>query len=306
MSVLDGPKTITPSEGEDVVAADNAPAGAAGRRQRVAWKRLRQPWPLAVGSAVLGIVVLVLVLTPWIAPADPAQQDLAARLAGSSSAHWLGTDQLGRDLLSRLMYGGRFSVTIAGITVMICAVLGTLLGILCARVRGAFDEFVMRVCDVLLAFPEMIVAMFVVSILGASRTTLILALVVGGWTPFAKLARGVALEVDARGFIEAARALGCSRRFIVLRHLLPNSLNPLMAHAALRFGHKLITVGALSYLGLGVQPPAADWGSMLAAAQPFLSQAPHLVIYPGLAIFVTALSVTMIGQGINARRGSRS
>ncbi|MFI7065784.1 ABC transporter permease [Kribbella sp. NPDC050124] len=293
MSVLDGPKTV---------AIAPAAATAVKRAKRPA----RRPWPLVAGSVILGLIVVVLLLTPWIAPADPTQQDLTQRLAGPSAEHWLGTDQLGRDLLSRLMYGGRFSVTIAGITVAICAVLGTLVGILCARVRGAFDELVMRVCDVLLAFPEMIVAMFVVSILGASKTTLILALVVGGWTPFAKLARGVAIEVDARGFIEAARALGCSRQFIVLRHLLPNSLNPLMAHAALRFGHKLITVGALSYLGLGVQPPAADWGSMLAAAQPFLSQAPHLVVYPGLAIFVTALSVTMIGQGINARRGSRS
>src|SRR5215211_8832043 len=206
MSVLDGPKTITSSAGGDVLAADGAPGGAVGRRRRPVRTLLRQPWPLVVGSTVLGIVVLVLVLTPWIAPSDPAQQDLTQRLAGSSAAHWLGTDQLGRDLLTRLMYGGRFSVTIAGITVAICAVLGTLVGILCARVRGAFDELVMRVCDVLLAFPEMIVAMFVVSILGASKTTLILALVVGGWTPFAKLARGVALEVDARGFIEAARA----------------------------------------------------------------------------------------------------
>lgn len=294
MSVLDGPKTITP-EAKATVGEKVRPR-----------KSVRQPWPLVAGGVVLGLVVLVLVLTPWIAPADPAQQDLTQRLAGGSSAHLLGTDQLGRDLLSRLMYGGRFSVTIASITLAICAVLGTLLGILCARIGGTFDELVMRVSDVLLAFPEMIVAMFVVSILGASKTTLILALVVGGWTPFAKLARGVAMEVDARGFIEAARALGCSRRFIVLRHLLPNSLNPLMAHAALRFGHKLITVGALSYLGLGVQPPAADWGSMLAAAQPYLSQAPHLVVYPGLAIFVTALSVTMISQGINARRGNRS
>ncbi|MFD7161450.1 ABC transporter permease [Kribbella sp. NPDC059898] len=293
MSVLERPKSIA--------SGTLAPAGQK-RSKRV----LRQPWQLVVGGTVLGLVVLLLLLTPWIAPSDPAQQDLGQRLAGSSAAHWLGTDQLGRDLLSRLMYGGRFSATIAGITVVICAVVGTLLGILCARIRGAFDEAVMRVCDVLLAFPEMIVAMFVVSILGASKTTLILALAVGGWTPFAKLARGVAMEVDARGFIEAARALGCSRRFIVLRHLLPNSLNPLLAHAALRFGHMLITVGALSFLGLGVQPPAADWGSMLAAAQPFLSQAPHLVIYPGLTIFVTALSVTMIGQGINARRGSRS
>lgn len=124
--------------------------------------------------------------------------------------------------------------------------------------------------------------------------------------PFARLARGLTLEIDSRDFIEAARALGCSSTFIVFRHILPNALSPLTAHAALRFGHKLITVGALSFLGLGVQPPDADWGSMLADAQPFMSAAPGLVIYPGLAIFITALSVTLIGQGINARRSRQS
>jgi peptide/nickel transport system permease protein len=115
----------------------------------------------------------------------------------------------------------------------------------------------------------------------------------------------VALEVDSRTFVEAARALGCSRRFVIMRHLLPNSMSPLMAHAALRFGHKLIAVGALSFLGLGVQPPDADWGSMLASAQPYLTRAPTMLVFPGLAIFVTALSVTLIGQGLNARHGGR-
>ena len=275
-------------------------------RTRRRWSLRGQPLSLVIGVSVFTAVVVLLAITPLIAPHDPATQDLTNRLAGSSSEHWLGTDQLGRDELSRLLYGGRFSVTIAAITLAICAVTGTLLGILCARVRGALDEVVMRICDVLLAFPEMIVAMFVVSVAGANPVSLVVALVIGGWTPFAKLARGVALEVDARSFIEAARALGCSRRFIVMRHLLPNSLSPLMAHGALRFGHKLITVGALSFLGLGVQPPDADWGSMLAAAQPYLSTHPTLMIYPGLAIFITALSVTMIGQGINSKRGTRT
>jgi peptide/nickel transport system permease protein len=265
-------------------------------------------WPtsLRLGIFTFLVVVALLLITPWIAPHAPETQSLASRLAPPSADHLLGTDQLGRDVLTRLMFGGRFSVSIAAVTLVISAVFGTALGIICARVRGALDEFVMRVSDVLLSFPEMIVAMFLVSILGASYGTLILALVIGGWTPFARLARGLALEINSRDFIEAAEAMGFSRTFIIVRHVLPNALSPLLAHAALRFGHKLITVGALSFLGLGVQPPASDWGSMLADGQPYMTRAPGLVIYPGLAIFVTALAVTLIGQGINVRRGRQT
>jgi ABC-type dipeptide/oligopeptide/nickel transport system permease subunit len=300
MSLLDD---HLPTGGPDTSEDTTPPARPSGKG---GWPGLRA-WPpsLLVGVTVFGFVVVVLILTPWIIPHDPSAQDLAGRLAPASAQHRLGPDQLGRDVLSRLMDGGRFSVSIAAIALAICAVSGTLIGIVCARRRGAFDEFVMRVTDVLLAFPEVIVALFLVAVLGANYLTLILALVVGGWTPFARLARGITLEIDSRDFIEAARALGCSPWFIVFRHVLPNALSPLTAHTALRFGHKLITVGALSYLGLGVQPPNADWGSMLVDAQPYLTTTPGLVIYPGLAIFVTALSVTLIGQGISARRNRR-
>ncbi|HEY0693104.1 MAG TPA: ABC transporter permease [Kribbella sp.] len=296
MSLVDNPASEALDGTDDVLP----PRGSAEVRS---WQALRT-WPLSlrIGAVALAVIVVVLVTTPWIAPHDPAAQDLANRLAPSSAIHLLGTDQLGRDILTRLMWGGRFSVSIAAITLVISAVFGTLLGIVCARVKGPLDEFVMRVSDVLLAFPEMIVAMFLVSILGAGYGTLILALVIGGWTPFARLARGLALEINSRDFIEAADCLGFSRTFIVLRHLLPNALSPLLAHAALRFGHKLITVGALSFLGLGVQPPASDWGSMLADGQPFLTRSAGLVVYPGLAIFLTALAVTLIGRGIDVRR----
>ncbi|WP_418606848.1 ABC transporter permease [Georgenia sp. SUBG003] len=237
--------------------ADTARISAPVRRRKV-----RRPWPLnlRIGLSALVFVVAVLLLTPWLAPHDPAAQDLANRLAPTGAGHLLGTDHLGRDVLSRLMWGGRFSVSIAAVTLVISAVLGTLLGLVCARVKGALDEFVMRLSDVMLAFPEMIVAMFLVAIVGPGYGTLILALAIGGWTPFARLARGLALEINSRDFIEAADSLGFTRRFIIVRHVLPNALSPLLAHAALRFGHKLITVGALSFLGLGVQPPASDWG----------------------------------------------
>lgn len=282
----------------------------AGRRPRLGRAaragRARQPVPLVVGSIVLGIILILLVLTPWIAPHEPATQDLSNRFAGPSADHWLGTDQLGRDLLTRILYGGRFSVTVAAAALVLCATLGTLLGVVAALNRGALDEVITRVADVLLAFPEMIVALLVVAILGPSSGTLVFALVIAGWTPFARLARGVAAEVNSRDFIEAAHALGSSRSHVIFVHVLPNSMSPLLAHSALRFGHMLITVGALSFLGLGVQPPNADWGSMLADAQPYMTQSPGLVIYPGLAVFVTALSVTLMGQGLNTRRNRLS
>ncbi|RBM12671.1 ABC transporter permease [Streptomyces sp. PT12] len=298
MSLADTP--VHPVHPVDQGAPGAPRAGAEGRAGARRW-----PPSLLVGTLLTGAILLVLLLTPWLAPHDPAAQDLGQRLAPPGDGHPLGTDQLGRDVLSRIMDGGRFSVSIAAITLVICAVSGTLIGMVAARRGGALDEFVMRVTDVLLAFPEIIVAMFLVAVFGANYLTLIVALVIGGWTPFARLARTLTLEIDARDFIEAARALGCSKRFIVLRHVLPNALSPLLAHAALRFGHKLITVGALSFLGLGVQPPDADWGSMLSDGQPYLTQAPGLVVHPGLAIFVTALGVTLIGQGIDTRRKAK-
>jgi peptide/nickel transport system permease protein len=249
---------------------------------------------------VIVCVCLVLILTPWIAPHDPNAQNLMERLSPSSEAHWIGTDQLGRDLLSRLLYGGRFSVSIAAVTLGLSAVIGTLLGAFCGRRGGAVDEVVMRTVDVLLSFPEVIVALFLIAILQPGYGTLVLALTLVGWTPFARLARGLALEISAKDYVAAAEILGCSKSFILLRHVIPNALRPITAMAFLRFGHKLITVGGLSYLGLGVQPPLSDWGAMLADARPYAERLPMLVIAPGLAIMMTALSVTMVGQGLEA------
>jgi ABC-type dipeptide/oligopeptide/nickel transport system permease subunit len=262
-------------------------------------------WTFNVGAALLVFVLVVLVLTPWIAPHDPAAQDLGNRLAGPSAGHWLGTDHLGRDVLSRLMWGGRFSVTIAGITLVICAVAGTILGALAARRGGWLDELVMRAVDVLVCFPDVVIALFLIALFGSGYGTLIAALTIAGWTPFARLMRGLALEINAREYVEAAEILGCPKWFIVFRHVIPNAIRPVAAMSFLRFGHKLITVGALSYLGLGVQPPDSDWGAMLLDAQPYMERAPWVGILPGAAIFVTALSVTMIGQGLDLQKSRR-
>lgn len=262
----------------------------------------RRHWTLRVGAVVLIAVVAVLVLTPWIAPYDPARQDLAQRLAGPGARHWLGTDQLGRDVLSRLMWGGRFSVSIAAITLIISAGAGTVIGALSARLGGAVDEAIMRTVDLLISIPDVVVALFLIAGLGTGYGTLIAALTLVGWTPFARLMRGLTLEINSREYIEAAESLGCSRTFIIFRHVIPNALRPMTALGFLRFGHKLITVGALSFLGLGVQPPASDWGAMLVDAQPYTERDSLLVFAPGLAIFITALSVTLIGHGTDLRQ----
>ena len=262
-------------------------------------------WTFELGAGLLFLVLTVLLLTPWIAPHDPAVQDLSHALAGPTRQHWLGTDHLGRDVLSRLMWGGRFSVTIAAITLVICAVAGTVLGAFAARRGGWVDEVLMRTVDVLVCFPDVLIALFLIAVLGTGYGTLIAALTITGWTPFARLMRGLALEINAKEYVEAAEILGSPKWYILFRHVIPNAIRPVTAMSFLRFGHKLITVGSLSFLGLGVQPPDSDWGAMLLEAQPYMETAPWIGILPGVAIFVTALSVTMIGQGLDVQRPRR-
>lgn len=264
--------------------------------------------PLRNKSAIDHAAVVVLVLmvaaiaaAPWLAPFPPDVQNLADRLAPPSGRHWLGTDNLGRDTLSRLLDGGRFSLVVAALATVLTGILGLAIGVLSARRKGWLDEFFTRTNDVLLALPEMVVALFIVAAMGTGFTSLLVALTVTGWTPFARLARTLAYDVSSRGFIEAARVVGCSPSFIVFRHILPHLAAPILGQATLRFGQLLISVGALSYLGLGVQPPQSDWGSMLAAAQPYAERAPWGIIAPGLAIFLVALCVTLIGQRASRR-----
>ena len=259
-------------------------------------------WTFAAGCAIFAAVLLVLLLGPTLFSLDPAKQAITQRLKPPSPDFWLGTDNLGRDVFARLVEGGRFTVTIAAITVAISVVSGVLIGVLAGRLGGWFDEIAMRAVDLLISIPDTVIAIFLVAVLGPGYGTLILALTVVGWTPYARLARGLALQVNAMDYIRAAEVLGMKRSFVILRHFIPNLIRPISAVTFLRFGHKLITVGGLSFLGLGVQPPNPDWGLMLAAAQPYLDRAPLLMIAPGLAIFVTALSVTWIGHGLEIDR----
>jgi peptide/nickel transport system permease protein len=258
-------------------------------------------WTFSAGIVLFTLIAIMLVAGPWLAPYNPASQSLLRRLSMPSAAHWLGTDHLGRDLLSRILVGGQFSVLIALVTLTLCVTIGTLVGIVSARAGGWVDEILMRLVDLLISFPDVVIAIFAIAILGPGYSTLIVSLTIVGWTPFARLARGLALVISAKEYVAAAEVLGCSKSFIIFRHIIPNTLRPIAAITFLRFGHKLITVGGLSFIGLGVQPPRADWALMLAESQPFVERMPLLVIAPGLAIFLTALSVTWIGQGLEIK-----
>lgn len=262
-------------------------------------------WTFRVGCVMLAVLLSSVIFADIVAPHDPAKQNLMARLQGPSATYWLGTDNLGRDLLSRLLVGGQFTVTIAAISVVLTLIIGTFIGVVAGRVGGLVDEIAMRAVDLLISVPDVVVAIFLIGVFGPGTTTLVVALTLTGWTPFARLSRGLSIAINAQDYIRAAEVLGMPTNFIMLRHILPNIIRPLSAVTFIRFGHKLITVGGLSYLGLGVQPPDSDWGLMVAAAQPYMERAPTLMIAPGMAIFLAALSVTWIGHGIEIDRNAK-
>jgi ABC-type dipeptide/oligopeptide/nickel transport system permease subunit len=283
------------------MAVVTEPIGHAVPRSRHALLRGAE-WPITakVGVVVLGVIVLAVAFAPLISPHPPLEQDLTARLQPPSSEHWLGTDHLGRDTFSRLLYGGRYCMLLAGAAVAIATVLGILIGALSALIGGLVDEVSMRVVDFAIALPELLMALVIVFLLGNGFPTLLLALCIFSWAPYARLARARTLELKDAEYVQASVSVGCSRWFIVSRHIAPNILGPIMAMSCLGFGVSLITVGALSYLGLGIQPPTPDWGSMLAEGQGFMQRVPLLVIAPGLMLFLTAMSFTLIGQGLTS------
>ncbi len=260
---------------------------------------------IALPAMVLGIVVIVAIFAPLLAPHPPNDQDLTARLQLPSVQHPLGTDHLGRDALSRLIIGSRFSLAITTVSVLISGVFGSLVGALAGRLGGVADEIAMRLVDVILVFPELVVAFALASLLEPNFGTIVIAVTVFAWTPYARLARAVTLEVNTREFMEAAVAVGSPPAFILRRHVFPNIMGPLLSMGLLRFGQIFIVIAGLSYLGVGAPPPAPDWGAMLWEAQPYMRRVPTLALVPGAAIFITALSVTLLGQRLTLAAHAR-
>jgi peptide/nickel transport system permease protein len=253
--------------------------------------------------ALLGLWVVLTVATaaafaPWIAPADPTKPDFGKLLQGPSRVHPLGTDDLGRDELSRVIYGARTSLLAGVVSVGLAVGVGLPLGLLSGYYRGRFDTFLMRLTDALQSFPLLVLALAIAAVLGAGLTKAMIAIGVVFTPGFVRLARAQVLSERERTYVEAARAQGASDARIVWRHILPNSLSPVLVQASLAMAAAITAEAALSFLGLGTQPPTPSWGSMLNLAQAYLSRAPHLALWPGLAIFVTVLALNLVGDGL--------
>jgi ABC-type dipeptide/oligopeptide/nickel transport system permease subunit len=262
-------------------------------------RKIRWQKSAIVGLTVFGFILLAIILAPFITSYDPVDQVLVDRLQKPSLEHILGTDFLGRDVFARILYGGRVAISMTTIVVLITASFGTILGAISARRGGLTDELIMRVTDLALSFPLQIVALVMVGIMDPGVLTLIVAMTVLSWTPYTRLARAVCLEINTRVYMEAAKVLGASEFFIFRKHVLPNMLGTIMATFFLRFGHTLLILTGLSYLGLGSQPQNPDWGLMLSEAVPYMKRVPTLIMAPGIMIFVTTISVTIAGQGLS-------
>lgn len=254
--------------------------------------------------AALGILLLILFATlalfaPWLAPMNPAAIDLAHRLAPPGAKHWFGTDALGRDILSRIIYGARLSLTVAVSVVGISLSVGIVLGGIAGYYGGPIDTFLnVFAMNAFMAMPGILLAIAFVAFLGPGLLNLILALSIGGWVGYARLVRGQVLAVREREFVEAARSIGASDLRIFLRHILPNIIQPLIVQAAIGMAGAVLAEATLSFLGLGVPPPTASWGEMLNDARSHLFDAPHLVIFPAIAVMLCVLCFNFIGDAL--------
>jgi peptide/nickel transport system permease protein len=279
-----------------------APAASASRaHDGVLWRSWlvarRRPAALAGTLVVLLFAVLALG-APWIAPDDPVRTDWSKIRKAPSWAHPFGTDDLGRDGLSRVVWGARISMQAGVFSILLAIALGVPLGCAAGYYRGAVDQVITRLTDAWLAFPFLILAIGLVTILGPSLTNATLAIGLGATPTYIRLARGLVLSINEEDYVHGARALGARDLRVVSRHILPNITSAIVVQATVAIPTAVITEAVLSFLGLGVQPPAPSWGTMLNAAQQFLEQAPWMAIWPGLAIFLLALSFNLAGDGL--------
>jgi peptide/nickel transport system permease protein len=262
------------------------------------WYQLRSSPLTLAGLTIIAIVLLVMVLAPWIAPYDPNALDLRARLAAPGAVHWLGTDQVGRDLLSRIIWGSRVSVTIGVAIVFFSMSIGTILGAFSGLVGGRTDTVIMRLMDVLLSFPSFVMAMALAAALGPDLINAMLAIAVVRIPFYVRLARGQALSLRERAYVKAAVTFGASKRQIVLRHIIPNAMAPIIVQSTLDIGGAILTAAALSFIGLGAQQPTAEWGAMVSSGRDFLLDQWWYPTFPGLAILVTAVGFNLLGDGL--------
>lgn len=263
------------------------------------WRRFRQqPVALLAGLFVLLLIVLAFI-APYVAPFDAENYFDYDRLNdGPSLLHWFGVDSLGRDIFSRVLVGTRISLIAGFFSVAIGALIGTLFGLLAGYYEGWWDRITMRVCDVLFAFPGILLAIAVVAIMGSGMSNVIVAVAIFSIPAFARLVRGNTLVLKHQTYIESARSIGASDWTIIMRHILPGTVSPIVVYFTMRVGTSIITAASLSFLGLGAQPPTPEWGAMLNEARADMVIAPHVAIFPSLAIFFTVLAFNLLGDGL--------
>lgn len=285
-----------------IIANDSAAHTVTKKRSQLGsiWFRFRKNKLAMFGLALLVLMVFFAVFAGAFADyeEDCVEQNMTDRLKISAEGHILGTDPYGRDMFARIIYGARISLTICVSTVLISMLIGSLLGAVAAYFGGIVDSVIMRMADILLAIPQMLMAVTIVSALGSSVVNLGVALTISMIAPFSRIVRSSVLQVKGQEYIEAARAYGSKDGRIILRHVLPNAVGPIIVQATLNMANTLLSISALGFIGLGIPAPMPEWGSMLSDAKAMMIYHPYLVIYPGVAIILTVLSFNLIGDGL--------
>lgn len=262
------------------------------------WRRFRKNRLAIVGMVIIALEILVALLAPLITFSDPADVEPAASRLSPSADHWFGTDLLGRDMYSRVVYGARISLEVGIIAVLVALAIGLVAGALSGYFGGVVDTLVMRLTDVFLAFPYILAGIVIITAVGRGKMAVIVVLGLLGWMPIARLFRAGVVQVKELEYVEAARAVGVRDVRILTRHILPNAIQPTMVYATIFAGTAVLAEAALSFLGVGIAEPTPAWGLMVAQGKDFLSSSPHMLFFPGAAIFVTVMAFVFVGDGL--------
>jgi len=270
--------------------------------RRMLWRLpVRDTWLVRIALVIVALLAIAAIAAPLVAPFDPNAVDLAVRLQGPSLTHWLGTDHLGRDELSRLIYGTRISLGSVALCIVLIMALAIAVGGVSGYLGGRVDQAVMRFCDIFLAFPTIVLALFLIGILGTGMVNVVIAIALSHFAWYARMVRGLVLSFRQRDFVLAARAAGASRVRIFFEHLFPAIMSQMIVLATLDIGHMMLHVAGLSFLGLGVQPPTAEWGVMINDARQFVWSNPMLIVWPGLALLLSVMAFNILGDAVRDR-----
>lgn len=279
-------------------AADAEYARGRGRQRRLLLHRLLRDRTLVAGAIIVLTFAVIAIAAPLIAPYDPTDVDTRSILAPPSSEHWLGTDNIGRDTLSRLMYGARWSMGTALVATSLIVLIGVTVGLVAGYAGGLIDDLLMRVVDVLLAFPSLVLALAIVGMIGPSLTNVMIGMVAVWWVDYARIIRGITISLRDREYITSAHCIGCPPGHIIFRHLLPNVIPSVIVLATLELGGLMLAISGLSFLGLGAQPPTPEWGTMLNDGRVFFQSEPRLMMFPGMAITLVVIGFNLVGDGL--------